>query len=32
VKEGYITVTPINMDMTHYRMLEQMHGVLEKLA
>lgn len=30
IQDGYITVTPINMDMTHYRMLEEMHGVLEQ--
>lgn len=32
IQEGWITVTPINMDMTHYRMLEEMHGVLEQGA
>ena len=31
IKEGYITVTPIDMDMTHYPMLEKMHGLLEGL-
>lgn len=29
ILDGYITVTPLNMDMTHYAMLEKMHGVLE---
>ncbi len=32
IKDGYITVTPIDMDMTHYPMLEKMHGLLETLA
>ncbi len=32
IAEGYITVTPLNLDMTHYRMLEEMRGVLEQSA
>ena len=30
ILEGYITVTPLNLDLTHYRVLEEMHGVLEQ--
>lgn len=29
ISEGYITVTPLNIDLTNYRMLEDMHAVLE---
>jgi 5'-nucleotidase len=29
ITEGFITVTPLNLDMTHYQMLEAMRGVLE---
>ena len=32
IADGYITVTPLNMDMTHYKMLEEMHGVLDQTA
>jgi 5'-nucleotidase len=28
VPQGYITITPLNLDMTHYAMLEKMHGAL----
>lgn len=27
IQEGWITVTPLNLDLTHYRMLEEMHAV-----
>jgi 5'-nucleotidase len=30
IKEGFITVTPIDLDMTHYPMLEDLRGKLEK--
>lgn len=29
IKEGWITVTPIDLDMTHYPLLEDLRGVLE---
>lgn len=29
ILEGWITVTPLNLDLTHYRMLEEMHAVFE---
>jgi len=29
VAQGFITVTPLNLDMTHYKMLETMHGLLD---
>lgn len=32
IAEGFITVTPLNLDMTNYTLLEQMHGVLEQGA
>lgn len=29
---GYITVTPLHLDMTHYPVLEELHAVLEEQA
>jgi len=27
IQEGYITVTPLNLDLTHYRVLEELRGL-----
>jgi 5'-nucleotidase len=32
IKQGYITITPLNLDMTQYPMLEELRGVLEPQA
>lgn len=29
ILDGWITVTPLNLDLTHYRMLETMHGLFD---
>lgn len=29
ILDGYITITPLNLDLTHYRLLEEMHGIFE---
>lgn len=29
IQQGFITVTPLNLDMTHYRLLEEVHARLD---
>jgi broad specificity polyphosphatase/5'/3'-nucleotidase SurE len=29
IREGYITVTPLDLDLTHYTLLEEMRGMWE---
>jgi len=29
IAEGYITVTPLHLDMTHYQVLEELHALVE---